>query len=282
MAATGLSPCNGLAPIRHKTLCNTTLSRFLDARNPFLRLILCFMIILKFLHHKSNMAATGLSPCNGLAPISYKTLCNTTLSRFLDARNPFLRLILCFVIILKFLRHKFNMAATGLSPCNGVAPISHKTLCNTTLSRFLEARNPFLRLILCFRIILKFLHHKSNMTATGLSPCNGLAPTSHTTLCNTTSSRFLEARNLFLRLILCFRIILKFLHHKSNMAATGLSPCNGLAPTSHQTLCNTILSRFMEARNPFLRLILCFRIILKFLHHKYNMAATGLNPCNGL
>ena len=46
--------------------------------------------------NKSNMAANGSDPCNGFAPICRKTLCDTTITKFPDVRNPFLRSILCF------------------------------------------------------------------------------------------------------------------------------------------------------------------------------------------
>ena len=55
--------------------------------------------------NKSHMAANGFSPCSGFAPICRKTLCNTTISRFSDVKNPFLRSILCFIIILKVIAH---------------------------------------------------------------------------------------------------------------------------------------------------------------------------------
>ena len=55
--------------------------------------------------------------------------------------------------------------------------------------------------------------------------------------------------------------------NKSNMATNGFSPCNGFAPICRKTLCNTIISRFSDVRNPFLWSILCFMIILKIIAH---------------
>ena len=56
---------------------------------------------------------------------------------------------------------KSNMAAIGFCPCNSFAPICHKTLCNTTFSRFYDVRNLFLRSILCFGIIFKAITYST-------------------------------------------------------------------------------------------------------------------------
>ena len=71
--------------------------------------------------NKSNMAANGFSPGNGFAAICRKNLCNTTISMFSDVRNPFLRSISCFMIILQVIAH---FRAPSLNNISLFGPIS--------------------------------------------------------------------------------------------------------------------------------------------------------------
>ena len=141
-------------------------------------------------------------------------MCNTSFPMFFGMTNPFLVLILSFKVNFKVSGHKIQNGRHQKHDFDTIITFHLIYMCNTSFHMFLGMTNPFLMLILIFKVNFKVSGHEIQNGHHQKHDIDTIITFRLIYMCNTSFHMFLGMANQFLLLVLSFKLYSEVKNHK--------------------------------------------------------------------